>query len=105
MFLTQATYACYSGGKPEQSTAPSTRTAGEPCPDLTHTERPGKIDLLKGGTTECENTPCLWCDVLIRTLSQYSSSKEEPSLLPRKLKQYKLQGERTTQTSCLTLSL
>lgn len=40
---------------PEHSRAPSTLTAGEPCPDLTHAEVPG----MKGSTSECENTPCL----------------------------------------------
>lgn len=42
MVLTQVTYTYYSGGEPEQSIAPSTLTAGEPCPDLTHTGVPGK---------------------------------------------------------------
>lgn len=58
MILIQITYSCYSGGEPEESTAPSTLTAGEPCPELTHTEVPGKKkEFLKGGTGECENTP------------------------------------------------
>lgn len=42
MVLTQVPYTYYSGGEPEKSIAPSTVTAGELCPDLTHTEVPAK---------------------------------------------------------------
>lgn len=55
MVLTQVTYKYYSRGEPEQSIAPSTLTAGEPCPDLTHTEVSKKKEFLKRGTRECEN--------------------------------------------------
>lgn len=77
-------------------------TADESCPDLIHTEVPGKKRVSERRYQRVwKHTLFLlnWCDVLIQTHCQYSSSKEEQSLSPRKLKQCTIQGKKTNNNT------